>query len=330
MRHIASLPPSELQQLAETTSSANVSFKYHGGPIVTNVQIYPIYYGGFAFADVVADVYSQIVTSPYFSILSEYNTPTQTFGFGSVAGSKTVSSDSALPSPTITESDLKKYLMNLAKSNQLPMSTNLYVPFHLSKDYKFLDSTDSSDFCGYHGELDTSSLNVNTNWITFGVLPDITSIPGCGTVPQDAITQTLTHELIEVLTDPLASPNLAWYDLTNKDGGEIADLCYGTGQNYTFANGKTYTIEMSWSNTYGKCLAISPPGSPMVQAFVGTAGGKLNDTKPTAARTVSTTSGAAAASGWGRRRQRWSWSLSALVENVFLLVVTIPVLMSVL
>ena len=64
-------------------------------------------------------------------------------------------------------------------------------------------------------------------------------------------------ELIEAVTDPAVGiattfgPPLAWYDRTN---GEIGDICNGQ-QGTTTGNGRSYVIQLEFSNSANNCVA---------------------------------------------------------------------------
>jgi hypothetical protein len=71
----------------------------------------------------------------------------------------------------------------------------------------------------------------------------------------DSLTTVVSHELLEAITDPGVGLNrVAWYD---RDNGEIADICAFTSSpaRVTGADGVNYTVQRSWSNRRGACVA---------------------------------------------------------------------------
>ena len=75
----------------------------------------------------------------------------------------------------------------------------------------------------------------------------------------DSMTETLSHEFFEALTDPevtMASdygPPLAWYDKGNK--AEIADLCEGLS-GLTPIGKRTFVVQEVWVS-FGFLLTLS-------------------------------------------------------------------------
>jgi hypothetical protein len=89
---------------------------------------------------------------------------------------------------------------------------------------------------------------------------------GCGGSSEfNNACSTASHEIIEAITDPLvadatafASP-LGWYWYsTDTCQGEIADICNQNQATFTGTDGKTYTVQKSWSNAAAACIASLP------------------------------------------------------------------------
>ncbi|KAI9343739.1 hypothetical protein DFJ73DRAFT_841195 [Zopfochytrium polystomum] len=266
------------------------NFSWQGGPVLPNVDIFPIFFGAYPYTAQMSDLYKRVVVSPYIAWLNEYSTPLQTIGYGSFQGSLTVTSTSVLPSPSIPEARLKKYIMNLIADGTIRASSNLYVPFHFPSSLQVIpQDASNADYCGYHGSIDISSLGLDTQYVTFGVLGDISHVAGCGADPLSAIFSTSCHELLETITDPLVDvatfqPVLhGWIDSPTGPNasslGEIADVCNGGGAPYTFDDGKMYVLEKGWSNKYKSCIAY-PVGQGPYETLEGSPGGAVGEEVP--------------------------------------------------
>lgn len=107
-------------------------------------------------------------------------------------------------------------------------------------------------FCAFHGSVDFSA----TVHVLFSVEP-YQGVGGCfipGQTPHgviDATASTLSHELIETITDPDLD---AWFN--GLTGNEIADLCFVFGSNQRL-NRNNYFIQAEYSNAIHACTMPS-------------------------------------------------------------------------
>jgi hypothetical protein len=132
-------------------------------------------------------------------------------------------------------------------------------------------------FCGYHSWLPQDD---GTPIIYATISSAATARPACinpiayrvGPSPHgdwllDAELSTLSHELVESVTDPMPTEanQGGWYDASAHPLGnsveEIADRCqdaYGAvradGSNVTLGNGHRYILQAEWSNAAGACV----------------------------------------------------------------------------
>jgi len=123
------------------------------------------------------------------------------------------------------------------------------------------DNPSSFFFCAYHGSLDFSDIG----HVIFSIEPS-QNVPGCQ-VPKpapngilaDSTNSTLSHEMIEAITDPDLD---AWFTFSSLDtaGAEIGDLCqpiaFVVGFPNSVLNGKNYKIQLEYSNTYHACANV--------------------------------------------------------------------------
>jgi hypothetical protein len=131
------------------------------------------------------------------------------------------------------------------------------------------DNPNTFDFCAYHGSVHDSNGNV----ALYTVEPYV-NVSGCNVRPgtpngqlADTTNNTLSHELIETITDPRGT---AWWNQVNLllYGEEIADEClflYFTATDVfsdpslVRLNHKLYAIQPEYSNSHHACT--SGPGS---------------------------------------------------------------------
>jgi len=219
---------------------------YRGGPLLTNVEVFTIFWGT-AWQDPanapltgqINSFFDDILASSLIDQLSEYDVPGKSIGRGVLIGTKTFTDSS--PAKSLTDSDIQKFLqVQLAAGTFPPATSNtlyfLYLP--AGTQAKQGSSASCKDFCGYHDATSTGD-------IFYAVMP-FPNCSGClgGLDTFSALTSTSSHELCEAITDPI--PGQGWYDDNN---GEIGDICaWKTKQ---LGN---YTIQLEWSNKANSCL----------------------------------------------------------------------------
>ncbi|HEY2117246.1 MAG TPA: DUF11 domain-containing protein, partial [Candidatus Angelobacter sp.] len=260
---------------------------YFGGPVISNVQVVVVFWGPNVTTALTANgtidqFYTDITTSRYFDLLTEYTTAgitsaggvtsNQTIGHGTFGGKFTIT-PSVCPGPaacTVTDAQIQTELTNQINNHVLPAPQidahgiiNTYYAVYFPPSVTVsLDPTTNScvtgGFCAYHS-------NTGTN-IPYGVLPDVSSggcHTGCGagTTLQIA-TGVSSHEMAEAITDvqvgsaSVFGPPLGWYD-NPPNLGEIADLCDPFDVTVN-AGSNTYTVELLFSNVQNEC-AVGPP-----------------------------------------------------------------------
>jgi len=102
-------------------------------------------------------------------------------------------------------------------------------------------------YCAYHGNVNFSDIGHTI----YSVEP-YQNISGCAAPSGnviDSTLSTLSHEYFEAITDPDIPQNVAWY---NNTGGEIGDICrssYGTVN----LSGFNYNSQREYSNRISAC-----------------------------------------------------------------------------
>src|SRR5579884_2952882 len=101
---------------------------YNGGPLLTGVQVYTVFWGSAWQQSPMSDLIPQInaffdyiLTSPLLDQLAEYSTQTMTIGHGSRIGTTTITSPDV--GQTVADSDIQTMLQNAIASNTLPQPT---------------------------------------------------------------------------------------------------------------------------------------------------------------------------------------------------------------
>jgi hypothetical protein len=175
------------------------------------------------------------------------------------------------PSGTIFDSDL----INIVHTAAAKKGTGYGHIYHIflppgtdqcSNDGTTCYSPDNEKtffYCAFHGSVDFTDIG----HVLFSVQP-YQNVPGCQVAPPnpnsqliDSTNSTLSHELIEAITDPDLD---AWFNLSSLDlaGAEIADECqpwaYNNGSIVpTFRIGShLYEVQLEYSNTYHACINV--------------------------------------------------------------------------
>ncbi|HET6844446.1 MAG TPA: Ig-like domain-containing protein [Candidatus Angelobacter sp.] len=267
---------------------------YFGGPVVSNVHVVQVLYGTGSYVPNVSSTaapsvatFSTLITSanPYMDVLSEYGTAgvtaadgtpgtSQTIGPGGFDGQFTITPSANNNGPTITDAQIQAELLSQVTAGNLPPPVvdpqgnvnTIYMIFFPQGKTIVLGNQSScvrGGFCGYHSNTFGQFSGKN---LLYSVLPDVQApsacSAGCGGFgnPFDTVTNVMSHELAEAITDPdvgtatsFARP-LAWMDSTN---GEIGDICVGQGATL-FGNGNAYEVQRLFSNFQNDCVAGPP------------------------------------------------------------------------
>jgi hypothetical protein len=217
---------------------------YRGGPLLTSVKVFTIFWGqawqtgaNATLLQQINDFFKFVLGSALMDQLAEYSVPQQKIGHGSFAGTATVTHPAL--SSSITDAAIQKRLQKEIKARTVPKpdSNTLYF-IYLPPGTAVVQggSRSCQAFCGYHDTFGSG--------IYYAVMP-FPNCSGClgGMSNLDALTSTSSHELCEAITDPV--PGQGWYDDTH---GEIGDIC--AWQTRKLGN---YTVQLEWSNKSGSC-----------------------------------------------------------------------------
>lgn len=227
-------------------AAAAAQLVYNNGPLLTNVQVFTVFWGsawqqspGSDTVQSINSFFDFILTSPLIDQLAEYSTQGQTIGHGSRIGTITLTTPDV--STSVADSDIQQMLNNAIANNSAfpqPTANTLYFVY-LPSGVTVVQSSSSScqAFCGYHDAIN--------NQIFYAVMP-YPDCAGCAAnlATLDALTATSSHELCEAITDPV--PGQGWYDQQN---GEIGDICAWQTKQIG-----SYTVQKEWSNSANTCV----------------------------------------------------------------------------
>lgn len=219
--------------------------KYRGGPLLSEAQVFVLFWGDAWEQDPHADLVHQVnsfldfvLTSEVVDQLAEYSVPGMTISHGTRTGSLVLTT---APPSNVSDGDLKQLIQQEISSDPAvpqPTTSSLYFVFLPPGVSVGLNGGASCvNFCGYHSDIEGQ--------VFYAVVP-YPDCSGCagGLSVIDALTATSSHELCEAITDPI--PGQGWYDDQN---GEIGDMCaWQTKQ----LGG--YAVQLEWSNAAGRCL----------------------------------------------------------------------------
>ena len=217
--------------------SAIPHMTYHGGPLMTHVQVETVYVGqswststslhqqALSFDQ----FFSYLTASPYQDELVKYSVAGQTIGRGQLTRDDFVASSGT----NITDAQIQTLLVGQIQAHALDAAgpNQLYVLFTAPGTVVFAGGGNSvTDFSGYHNVFKQSGQSVYYAVIAY---------PNQGGFA--SMTVTASHELAEAVTDP--DTISGWFDDSQFSGGEIGDLA---GNQVQKLNG--YQLQALWSN----------------------------------------------------------------------------------
>jgi len=223
---------------------ATAHLVYGGGPLLTKVRVFTIFWGrkwsaapGAGVATRLNDFYKAILVSTLIDQLAEYNVAGKAIHHGSFSGSTVITANA--PSGSVTDTTIRSRLKAWIAAHTVPATTanTLYFIYLDPGIVSIMGGSKScSSYCGYHDAVGK---------VYYAVMP-YPNCSGClgGLSAFDALTGTSSHELCEAITDPV--PGSGWYD---NDNGEIGDICA-----WRFKKVAGYNVQLEWSNAQNKCV----------------------------------------------------------------------------
>jgi hypothetical protein len=232
-------------EMAAFAPAPAAHLSYHGGPLLSAVQVEAIFWGT-AWQQApqqpliaqIGKFFSFILKSSLMDVLAQYGVPGKPIGHGSFLGATTVTTP--VLKNTVTDKQIQTALQGWIKAKTVPQpNANTLYFVYLPPGVVVTLSGQSScaQFCGYHSHVGSQ--------IFYAVEPFITCA-GCtfGTGIFDSLTKVSSHELCEAMTDPAGT---GWFDPTT--GDEIGDICNGS---VTTLGG--FVVQNEWSNNKNACV----------------------------------------------------------------------------
>jgi hypothetical protein len=271
---------------------------YHGGPIMTGVTLYAIFwvpaklqngnptsltakYESVAKQFLADYPYHGIAnnSTQYYSTKSGINT--YFVGIGGLAGSVVDTdpypasgcTDGVTGTNCITDAQLQAEISKVLTAQKwTPGLNKMFIVFTSIGEGSCFNSTSSScaytQYCAYHGYFgSTNSPTIYANMPyanpTYCYDPATHQHDPSGDIPSDANVNVTSHEITEANTDPELN---AWWDSAN--GEEIGDLCAwnfgGTTGDWDGGladqswNGHYYDLQLEYDNHTSTCVKVGP------------------------------------------------------------------------
>jgi hypothetical protein len=257
--------PSAARLRLETLENREVlSVAYHGGPLLTNVQVETVFYGQawyynptlYQSTGDLDTVLNDVTQSSYMDMLAEYGVGRGQFQDGVIN----------LSDPprgwVVDDTEIQAMLDGGINQGYLqPPSTNqLYVVYTAPNVLVTRQGSDSqNNFLGYHDSFIDPALGA----VYYAVIAHPVGnadIPGMNWFQQQ--TAVTSHELSEAVTDPYQGTG--WWE--NASGNEIGDFC-----THYFGLLHGYVIQAEHLNSYDACAIpgdaswFNPGSSPQVR-----------------------------------------------------------------
>jgi uncharacterized repeat protein (TIGR01451 family) len=267
---------------------------YFGGPVISNIHVVAVFWGptvNSAITGGIGQFFTDITSSNYYDLLSEYSTvgitssggasSNQSLVRGQFDGAITITPSIACAGGTctITDAQIQTELAAQITAGHLPQPLTdlqgiittfymIYFPPGVTIDAGG-GQLSCVVFCAYHSNTDNASASLR---MPYGVLPDFAAPSACsrgcglGSLFQN-VTAVTSHEMSEAATDAQVGsapvnngPPLAWYDPSpppTPDLGEIGDICNGQ-DTFVSASGNTYSVQQEFSNLQNDCVSAPP------------------------------------------------------------------------
>jgi hypothetical protein len=236
------IKPKEAAAAIQPAPTAHLT--YHGGPLISAVEVRAIFWGSAWKENPNSDLIPQlgnffdfILQSSLMDVLAQYGVAGKPIGHGKYLG-PVVTTGPAL-GDTVSDDEIQQALQGWIENSTIPKPNANSLSFvYLPPGVVSSDGTAQSctEFCGYHSHI---------NGQIFYAVEPFLDCDGCkaGTGIFDSLTKVSSHELCEAITDPALS---GWFD--DNGGNEIGDIC---NENIVTLGG--FVIQSEWSNAKNAC-----------------------------------------------------------------------------
>jgi MYXO-CTERM domain-containing protein len=270
---------------------SNPRVSYFGGPVLQAPVVIAVFWNSSVNSMIkttMGQFYADVVQSPYWDALHEYDTVGTAGGTGqailegtggggfTIVPARCASSSACNLTDDEVQTELARQIgLGFLPAPVLDCTGNVRTVYMVSFPYNVSltgptgtgTSCVNGGFCAYHN---TGTYGANGTPLIYAAIMD-TFAGGCKTgcganaTPFDNATETASHELLETATDPdigldiqsgYASP-AAWGD-NNNMCGEISDICDDGGPGDNIAvSGRTWVVQEFWSNAQRKCTSTA-------------------------------------------------------------------------
>jgi hypothetical protein len=253
----------ESQTPAETISQKLV---YHGGPLLTSVEIFTIFWGeqwlgavGQLLPDKLNEFFKFIVESKLIDQMGEFSVDGKEIGHGKFVGTTKITSPPL--EGIVSDEMVQDFLRNNLESKTIPAPTDnmlffVYLPPGITSSMPN-PKTGGSDlscekYCGYHGFFRLNNADGSSKNVYYAVMP-YPDCPECHVQEPtdfDSLTVSSSHELCEAITDPEANPTKATGWFVDIDPyPEIGDIC-----NTTRVRLRGFLVQQEFSKKQMGCI----------------------------------------------------------------------------
>jgi hypothetical protein len=223
-----------------------------GGPVLTAPKLRPIFFGGDPDQAEIMSFLTELAGGSY------WRATTSEYGVGPITVLPAITGLTA-SSGTIDDSALQAAIAANTSSLSPPWGApdpgTIYL-FVIPPSITLTFGTEAccTSFGGYHYET-----NVNGAALPYVAACACPNFFGAGWSQIDERTGAMSHELVEVATDPFprsdpafSQANLGSYIWTAVTGGEAADMCVVEAEAFTTLPGSSHVVQRSWSNAAAK------------------------------------------------------------------------------
>ena len=219
---------------------------YYGGPTVSRESAYNLYVNcSYTCWGAPGSFLSNLASTSFIHLLDQYTGSTAN-GRYTYAGGIGESYDT---SGTLQDQDIYNIVYAAASQHGTGYGHiyNVFLASGVSQCSQAAGGCYAQQYCAYHGAVDFSDIGHTL----YSVEP-YQGISGCMSPNNklaDSTNSTLSHEYFETITDPDVQTNLAWY---NYSFGEIGDICRNS-YGYVTVGGTSFNLQKEYSNKYHRC-----------------------------------------------------------------------------
>lgn len=254
---------------------------YHGGPVISNIEVVIVYYGStFSRAGIgdwgtdpmlldqacrLNDFFSDITDSAYLDQLTEYTPPGENLiGRGKWIGAAFIpfapgKQFGSFADNALNDVEIRATLQIAIQQGQVPEHTPNRGYFVFLPPYIAVRRGD--EFYPDDGQAYHDNVVVDGDSVSYAVMTHPGSNPVIPFTKPDTfeqLTVEASHELVEMITDPTAVAGWGWYD---RAGNEIVDICVDPKANFPkwgYFHG--YLVSTFWSEQQQSCSIPAEDG----------------------------------------------------------------------